>query len=399
MPFSILEMLNTPYVKNLLETFAFSTGMGVVLTDEKGRHIGAETNFCDFCKLINKESAEQCYRSNSYALGIALQTKKPFVYVCHAGRVDMIMPLFSENRLIGSLMAGQILVDNPEKLVRAGKFGMLQIDNLLCSAAFLPGTRKKIRACAQMLPIVADLILNHILQGTKDAEGISQDPKKEIYGPSSAALSQFSDTSGSAWLHYNFMLSRLLSVGEIELATQYINNSIELIHFLCVPKSHLSRLRMLTDMLNSYISLMSFIQSADMRIDVSIDEATEELQIPTYSLIDLVAERFKYFQAIERGRGRLSIRTKYANQTITLCLVDAGKSILPVLPEKYSKVLRRKSEVELEELPTSFKKAIGDLLHRSPYKVVVEIVVNEQEYKVTVHFAPNGAYAVCPNTN
>ncbi|MGB9876285.1 MAG: PocR ligand-binding domain-containing protein [bacterium] len=66
-----------------------------------------------FCNLIkhSKEGLERCIKSDRWAFQIVRETKKPFIYECHAGLIDGIIPIMLEGEIIALLMFGQFLVE------------------------------------------------------------------------------------------------------------------------------------------------------------------------------------------------------------------------------------------------------------------------------------------------
>ena len=109
--FSLNNIVSEEFQKELLDPFAFATGFGCVVTDAEGNHVGNCSNFCRFCQKINetKEGAHYCALSNNHAIQLALKDKKPSIYICHAGLVNIEIPLIYNGRCVGAITAGQVL--------------------------------------------------------------------------------------------------------------------------------------------------------------------------------------------------------------------------------------------------------------------------------------------------
>lgn len=68
-----------------------------------------------FCELIkqSKEGFERCLRCDKQAFQIACQTKKPYIYECHAGLIDGVIPIMLGENPVAFLMFGQFLTEPP----------------------------------------------------------------------------------------------------------------------------------------------------------------------------------------------------------------------------------------------------------------------------------------------
>jgi len=68
-----------------------------------------------FCNLIrhSKEGLERCLRCDKQAFQIAVGTKKPYIYECHAGLMDGVVPVMLGDNPVAFLMLGQFLTEPP----------------------------------------------------------------------------------------------------------------------------------------------------------------------------------------------------------------------------------------------------------------------------------------------
>lgn len=86
------------------------TGMGFSLWDEDRRVI---FSFPDdnppFCKAVrdNQELHKKCQISDKVGLDTVYRTKQPFIYTCHMGLTEAIVPILESGDVIGYLMLGQ----------------------------------------------------------------------------------------------------------------------------------------------------------------------------------------------------------------------------------------------------------------------------------------------------
>ncbi len=99
--------------ENIMDNWAKSTGLATVAVGADGKYISECYNFTDFCiKLTrgNKEGSRRCEKCDREGQG---------VYSCHAGLVDFSIPItLSDGTVLGSVIGGQVLPENPDE----GKF-------------------------------------------------------------------------------------------------------------------------------------------------------------------------------------------------------------------------------------------------------------------------------------
>lgn len=367
---TIYECMNSEGIANITKSFAYSTGMGVVLTDVNGRHISQEINFCDFCQLMNRESAQQCYRSNKFALEVAVQTGKPFVFVCHAGLVDMIAPIKLNNRVIGSLMAGQIRVDADMHLPRAGVHGMMRMNASLSDNTISKTTYLRLHACSQMLLAVAEAIGRQLVEARQP----SRLGRSHVNRPSDAALAPFTDTDLRAWLRHNYAVRRWLDVGEIDRAKTWILNNIELTRYLCAPHSATLDLRTQCEMVNAYIRLQTGVDDSQISLELRVQPDIMDWSLPVYFLLDLIADGLAGFGGHEASCCMLSLQSSRKGKYAVLSIKDLGRGFLPLFDDKQTWTLFTADQVLAENFAPAFKKALFNLLSGGyPYHVEIHV--------------------------
>ncbi|MDX8335147.1 MULTISPECIES: PocR ligand-binding domain-containing protein [Cetobacterium] len=107
------------YKKELIkiqEDIVNMTKMAVVIVDDEGNYLTEKSNYSEFCKIFrkNKELNSFCEKCDVKALSKAFLSLKPYIYRCHAGLVDMIIPIIYQGELIGAFLVGQILLEDEE---------------------------------------------------------------------------------------------------------------------------------------------------------------------------------------------------------------------------------------------------------------------------------------------
>jgi ligand-binding sensor protein len=183
MKISIKDILTEDFINKFQESFAYATGFGVVFVDLEGNHIGEGSNFTKFCKEINKtkEGAAHCARTNRKAIEIAMKTKKPSIYVCHAGLINIEIPLTYEGEYIGALTAGQVLCSDSDIYPKDNELSTIPWLNSNEAKDYFNNieilTKQQIEATATSLENIANYIIQTSLYN-KLQEKLIEEQKK-----------------------------------------------------------------------------------------------------------------------------------------------------------------------------------------------------------------------------
>lgn len=100
-------------LSQLLDDLQIITGRRATLIDMQDQVILSSTELCDFCKIIQHDDAHNyCPKSDIQALNIIKQTKDIYLYRCHAGLCEAIIPIMAGKKIVAALMFGQCLDDS-----------------------------------------------------------------------------------------------------------------------------------------------------------------------------------------------------------------------------------------------------------------------------------------------
>ncbi|MEA4854288.1 MAG: PocR ligand-binding domain-containing protein [Christensenella sp.] len=114
--FKIMDIFNTPQFQKLQDNIAESVGLAIIATDYTGTPITKHSLCTRFCCMVRDHPYYKtlCERCDSRGGLEAARTRTPYIYTCHSGIVDFAIPIIYNNAYLGAVMAGQVLLDNPE---------------------------------------------------------------------------------------------------------------------------------------------------------------------------------------------------------------------------------------------------------------------------------------------
>lgn len=164
--------LNREIIQQILDSFVELTGIRAAYFENTSETItGKNKPLCEFCKLLReyKEFDTCCKISDTDAVKIAEYTRKPYIYKCHIGLYEAVIPIYIKNTHIGVLMLGQVMcIEEYETHLSSLKqklhFLNIELEKIERFASAYENistmSMAKIEAAANMLDIIAQHIIN-----------------------------------------------------------------------------------------------------------------------------------------------------------------------------------------------------------------------------------------------
>lgn len=111
--YNLSYVLNLEHLKEFFKYFKKVTNLRLTLLDEDGNLIIPSQGRCDYCWIIVKTlGKKRCRESDKSGFKKAAEIKAPWIYTCHAGLTDIVIPLFYEDTLVGAAVTGQVVIKN-----------------------------------------------------------------------------------------------------------------------------------------------------------------------------------------------------------------------------------------------------------------------------------------------
>jgi len=111
----MVPVFNLEELKQLLKDFYLLTSIRITVFDTQLQELMSYPEECaPFCKIIRRtdEGAAACIACDRAACKTAAGKSKAYIYRCHAGLTEAIMPLRTGNVLVGYLLFGHIFAYN-----------------------------------------------------------------------------------------------------------------------------------------------------------------------------------------------------------------------------------------------------------------------------------------------
>lgn len=175
--------------EQIMKNWAVSTGLATVAVGADSKYISDCYNFTEFCIELTRGSAEgkrRCEKCDREGYG---------VYPCHAGLVDFGIPItLDDGTVLGSIIGGQVLPENPDEEKFRGTAKELGIDENKYIAALKKvnvKTREQIEASANLLGDVINMFVRASYNSRKNESLVA-----ELKGGIASAAEQIGEAEG-----------------------------------------------------------------------------------------------------------------------------------------------------------------------------------------------------------
>lgn len=164
------KILGEKVIDELRHVFHEATGM-IISFFSPGREGNVdfypEEERSPFCKLVQSSprGKARCLNCDRVAMRKAFRFKAPYIYTCHAGLINFIVPLVFNGKPIGSVISGQLLDRSPvpSDFDRVwGKVGDLGIDRGVLRKAYGEVkifSRKNLDLAVKLISLMANYII------------------------------------------------------------------------------------------------------------------------------------------------------------------------------------------------------------------------------------------------
>ncbi len=112
---ALIDIVNRPAFEQAADLYYRLTRMTVSFPDREGNIVFyPDKERSEFCRLIQstERGRELCQCSDKRAAEIALRDKRPMFYTCHAGLIDVVVPIIVGKERIGCFYSGQSLTES-----------------------------------------------------------------------------------------------------------------------------------------------------------------------------------------------------------------------------------------------------------------------------------------------
>ena len=405
------DIVTEEFQEQMQNSFARLSGFGVVFTDSEGVHIGKGGNFTKFCQAINcrEDGASCCALTNRQAIRMALNSEhpdRPAIFVCHAGLVNIELPILHEGKCLGAFTAGQVLCEE-DCYPRDNSQGDVNWQSDPQLAEYYKEipvlSRRHIENTADLMCDLAQYILKNHTYTLMQKKLAHQKEELLLYEKRQAELehllmqTKFDALQKQVMPHFIFnvlnSVSRLISMQDYDRAQQMLTAFTQMMRYSLSNTQQTIMLGQELDYVRNYLAIQQLRFGDRIQYDILCDPGMELLQLPFFAIQPLVENSIEHgiLHMSEGGQVLLSCRRLLKEYRIEL--TDNGSGIDETTLENIrrdvlsSTVSNRQEHVGLHNCYNRLKILYGD---------AVRFDLSSNPDKGTcVRISINADYAIC----
>lgn len=343
---NIKSIITEEFENKVQNSFACSTGYGIVFVDSDGNHIGDGSNFTDFCRCINStpKGRAACAHSNKQGFGVALKTHKPCIYICHAGLINIVIPFRYHDEYIGALTAGQVLCDDTDYFMKCDEY---LLDKWMEEPKLKENYKKiatypkeKIEAMTYSLENIQNYIFRNYLNleiersYAENKRQLLLYENKQIELEHQLKVSQLEMLQKKIIPHFMFnvinSISRLISLGEDKKALKMLDAFSKMMRYQALNATLMVTLEEELNYIENYLSIQSIRFGERLQYEISCDSGIKNFKIPFFSLQPFVENSMEHGILNKEDGGCVKIICSKLCDRVRLVISDNGIGIEPL---------------------------------------------------------------------
>ena len=334
--FDLRSIITEEFQNEIQDSFAFATGFGVVFTDAEGNHIGKGGNFCRFCSKINETEAgaNYCALSNKYAIQLALEQKKPSIYICHAGLVNIEIPLIFEGNCVGAITAGQVLCNEenayPQDAIASEIHWLSDPELAAYYSEIEVMSKQKIEATTTALSNLTNYVIQKLAY-SQIQEQLAQKNGELLIAENQLKQAKLDALQKQVAPHFIFnvlnSISRLLSMRDYDTANGMLNSFAHMMRYALSNTQSSVLLERELKYVEDYLSIQKIRFGDCISYQISCDPALKTMRIPFFSLQPLVENAIEHGLLSKENGGKLMITCSIRGTAAVIVISDNGEGI------------------------------------------------------------------------
>lgn len=330
-------------LQEIQEAFSSATGLAAVFADEQGNHLGEGSNFSEFCNQIRDvpEGRESCRLSNYLASKIAFRDKQPFIYKCHSGLVDMVVPIIVDSNLVGMMLAGQIrCIDEEfptiEKMPSRFEW-QTHHEFYACYKEIEVLSRIRIESAARAMFLMANYIVQKSIAEMTQKKLNRQNRRllKEIRTRNELenALKEAELKALQHQINPHFMfnvlnsISRLIALGESDKAQEVLVAFTKMLRYSINDGDDIVTLQRELDYVDKYLYLQNLRFGNRITYSINVDPDLRATRIPFFTLQPLVENAIVHGLEPKESGGIIWISGYVEQDKAIITITDNGLGI------------------------------------------------------------------------
>jgi len=362
----ITDVFEIDVLQKIQDEFSNATGLAAVTVDYRGTPVTKYSNFTEFCQKVRcyKNALECCLHSDAHGGIESAKKGKPSVYICHAGLVDLAVPIMVKGHYLGAILSGQIRIPKKEmdKLPYGVALGITEFDdpeisNLYNKTAMR--SYKQVMASANLLYTIANhLVEKKIIQMMQDElhnKNLELMEQVKLRSQMETALKEAELHALESQINPHFLFNVLNTIGRpalienAEKTQEMIYSFSDLMRYtLKKGNNHFVTIKEAIDHIRNCLSIQKMRMGDRLTYEIDLDEEISDYICPFMTIYPFVENAIKHAVEPSLSGGKIMIKAKKKNELAYITIEDNGKGILK---ENIGMIIEGKYYTEEKEMP------------------------------------------------
>lgn len=335
------DLIDIDALRNIQDKLAKLVDMSVITVDTDGIPVGNESNFSPFCKFIRSspKGEQHCISCDAQAGYLAIKERKPRIYDCHLGLKDCVAPIIINDRYLGSVLGGQVLIKglrtreeiNAEKI--AEDFN-LPLDELKKAINEIPlVSQEYLEDCFDFYNFLANYIAQMGMHRLTQEQLLLQIQEKLELEQKAKKMEL---KTISAQINPHFLFNTLNSVARMALiedapqTEELIYNLSDLLRYNLKNMEEFPKISDEVNNVKRYLFIQSLRYSDRISYEIEMDEKVMDHRIPSMVLQPIVENAIIHGLETKKDGGKIKITGRIvSDEEIVIQVNDNGVGIEP----------------------------------------------------------------------
>lgn len=342
------DILDIEVFQKIQDDIAEATEMSIITVDYKGKPATKHSKCSEFCKFMrsSKFYFELCERCDSRGGLEALRIEKPYIYKCHKGLVDFATPIIINGQHLGSVMAGQVLIDDEDidleeivaikndfnDLSKTDREKVLNLYKELPRVSF-----NKIQSVAQMMFHISNYIVEEAVLKMAQKElneknmKFIEAKKAKVELEKEFKSCQLKALQSQINPHFLFnvlnSISSLAIIEEAPKTQEVIYDLSKMLRYTLKKANKIVTLEEELDYITAYLNLQKVRFVDRLNYDINIKSEFKNIKIPFMVVQVFVENSVVHGLETKESGGCIKIYTEENNDHLNIYIEDNGTGI------------------------------------------------------------------------
>ncbi|MGI6108644.1 MAG: sensor histidine kinase [Eubacteriaceae bacterium] len=339
------DVLDLNVLQKIQDSFAESTGLAAIVVDKEGNPLLEYSNFTDYCLSVRKTKAcKDCFHSDAQGGFQAAESLSPQVYLCHAGLVDLAVPIFVDDQYVGAILAGQVRVEPEimEILQSDPELNLCDRDLLLRNKHLRNlyddthiSTFNRVKQAAKLLFTLANYLTEmahvNMMQQDLHEKDLALSEETRLRSEVEAALKEADLKALQAQINPHFLFNVLNTIGRLALLEGADRTQEMIYQFSDLMRYNLKRdstvaepLSSLISYVETYLSIQKMRLGDRLRYSIDVDPAVSDVMCPVMTIQPFIENAINYVVEPRSAGGSISVSAFREEGHATIIIRDDG---------------------------------------------------------------------------